>query len=155
MNQLIHQAMPAHSDRQISPYTPEQLYALVADVERYPEFLPWCRAARILERAEGEFLAELAIHFKGLTERYTSRVVLSPPYKVEATLVRGPFSHLTNRWQFTALPQGGTEIDFFLDFAFRSKLLEAMLGGMFARAQSKMIEAFRARADALYAREQV
>lgn len=142
--------MPTLTDHQRSPYTPRQLFALVADVERYPEFLPWCRAARILEHKEGELLAELVISFKGFTESYTSRVVLTPPAAIDVTMTRGPFEHLVNRWRFTPEGQGGTAIEFFLDFKFRSRLLEALIGGLFEKATRKMAAAFTARADALY-----
>lgn len=140
--------MPAHTEQHILPYTREQLFDLVADIERYPEFLPWCRAARILERKEGELLAELVISFAHLSESYVSRVTLLRPDAIDVVMVRGPFEYLTNRWRFT--PEGeGTRIDFFLDFKFRSRLLEKMIGGLFSRAVDKMVTAFRARADAL------
>jgi len=142
--------MPKHMEQQILPYTQEQLFALVADIEKYPEFLPWCRAARVLERKEGECIAELVISFKHMTESYISRVVLEHPTRIEATLVRGPFSHLTNRWTFTRQSENSTQVDFFVDFAFRSRMLEMLIGGLFIRAAEKMGEAFRLRAQALY-----
>lgn len=141
--------MPSHAEQQALPYTPEQMFRLAADIERYPEFLPWCRAARILERKEGECLAELVISFRHMTERYTSRVVFTPHSAIDVTMVEGPFHHLVNRWRFA--PDGqGTRVDFFLDFQFRSRLLEVMAGHMFEKATSHMIDAFRRRAAALY-----
>jgi coenzyme Q-binding protein COQ10 len=147
--------MPTYSEQQTLPYTTQQLFNLVADIERYPEFLPWCRAARITEREESAFLGELIIHFSHLTERYTSRVALkrpahaSEPGAIEVTMVEGPFEHLVNRWHFT--PEGGgTRIDFFLDFKFRSRLLEKLIGGLFSKAAARMVTAFRSRAEALY-----
>lgn len=151
--------MPAHSEQQISPYTTRQLFELVADIERYPDFLPWCRAARILERKENELMAELVISFSHMTESYTSRVVLTPPATdadtgaIDVTMVRGPFEHLVNRWRFTPRAGGGADIDFFLDFKFRSRMLEKLIGGLFGKATAKMVSAFRSRADALYAKE--
>lgn len=142
--------MPAHTEQQHSPYTPEQLFALVADVEKYPEFLPWCRAARILERKDNEFLGELVISFAHLTESYVSRVVLQHPRAISVTMVSGPFEHLTNNWTFTPATGGGTTIDFALDFKFRSRILEKMIGGLFKKATAKMVDAFKARADQLY-----
>ena len=147
--------MPTLNDSQTSPYTPQQLFALVADVERYPEFLPWCRAARILERGDNEMLAELMISFNHLSERYTSRVVLTPPENggmgaIDVTMTKGPFEHLINRWRFMPLPSGGTQIDFYLDFAFRSKILEKLIGSVFTKATEKMVSAFKQRADVLY-----
>lgn len=142
--------MPAHTERQLSPYSPQQLFDLVADIERYPEFLPWCRAARVLERKEGELLGELVISFGHLSERYTSRVVLQRPGAIDVTMVKGPFEYLVNRWRFTPLEEQGTQIDFFLDFKFRSRLLEKLIGGLFGKATAKMVGAFRQRAEALY-----
>src|SRR3954471_6166570 len=106
--------MPVHTEQQTSPYTTRQLFDLVADIERYPEFLPWCRAARVLERGEGEMLGELVISFGRLTESYVRRV--SPrrppapgePGAIEVVMVRGPFEHLVNRWRFTPLENDGT-----------------------------------------------
>ena len=141
--------MPAHSEQQLLPYTPDQLFDLVADIERYPEFLPWCRGARILERGEGEVLAELVISFAHMRESYVSRVTLNRPQAIDVTLVRGPFQYLTNRWRFTKL-DGGTQIDFHLDFKFRSRLLEGLMGGLFAKATGRMIDAFKERAENLY-----
>lgn len=148
--------MPAHTQRQISPYSTRQLFDLVADIERYPEFLPWCRAARILARKEGEVEAELIISFSHLTERYVSRVKLARPENandngaIDVTMIRGPFEYLTNRWRFIPRADGGSEIDFFLDFKFRSRLLERLIGGLFAKATAKMVGAFKERADRLY-----
>ena len=141
--------MPSHTEQQILPYTPQQLFDLVMDIERYPEFLPWCRAARVLERGEGEMLGELAVSFAHLTERYTSRVVLTPYSAIDVTMVKGPFEHLINRWRF--VPAGkGTQIDFFIDFRFKSRILEKLIGSMFAKATDKMIDAFKVRAEQLY-----
>jgi coenzyme Q-binding protein COQ10 len=142
--------MPLHTEQQFSPYTPQQLFDLVSDVARYPEFLPWCRAARILERKENEFLGELVISFAHLTESYVSRVTLHPSHAIDVVLVRGPFEHLTNNWKFTPGKDGGTVIDFSLDFKFRSKILEKMIGPLFSKATAKMVSAFKARADVLY-----
>lgn len=141
--------MPTHHDTQHSPYSPAQIFALVADVEHYPEFLPWCRAARVLERGEQYFVAELVICFKHICEQYTSRVELTPHQRIDVTMLKGPFHHLSNRWEFIA-EDAGTRIEFFLDFAFKSKLLDRLIGGLFSRATEKMSEAFMTRADALY-----
>ena len=133
--------MPAHNESKILPYTPQQLFDLVADVARYPEFLPWCKAARISEQAADSFLGELVIHYKGLSESYTSRVTLSPYHAIDVMMEKGPFEYLTNNWRFT--PEGeGTRIDFALDFKFRSKMLDMMMGGFFLKATEKMMAAF-------------
>ncbi len=141
--------MPTHHDTHYAPYPPEMIFELVADVEKYPEFLPWCRAARILEQHADYFIAELVICFKHVTEQYTSRVQLFPHDRIEVTMLKGPFHHLNNRWEFFA-ENAGTRIEFYLDFAFKSKLLDALIGGMFKRASQKMSDAFMARAQALF-----
>jgi coenzyme Q-binding protein COQ10 len=151
--------MPSHTENTLSPYSTQQLFDLVAEVDRYPDFLPWCRAARIIERGENEMLAELVISFSHLTERYTSRVTLTRPQgpdspgAIDVNMVSGPFEYLTNRWRFTPHAQGGTQIDFFLDFKFRSRLLEKLIGSLFTKATAKMVGAFSSRADALYGKK--
>lgn len=143
--------MPRHSEKRIVPYTPEQMFALVADVERYPEFLPWCVATRIRSREENAFTADLIAAFAAFREQYTSRVKLDPEAKVIVIeYVDGPFEHLTNRWRFIAL-EAGCEIDFDIDFRFRSKTLDALISGVFTKAIRKMTESFEVRAHKLYA----
>lgn len=122
--------------------------AMVLDVEKYPEFLPWCRAARIIERRDDYFLGELVISFNHLTERYTSKVI-SLKNEIGVELVKGPFKHLSNHWRFEPTATG-TNIHFYLDFEFKSKLLDTLMGGLFTRATEKMTMAFMTRADALY-----
>ena len=106
--------MPTHAEQKVLPYTPEQLYALVADIERYPEFLPWCVGARIRERRENIIVADLIIGFKLFRERFTSRVTLSPPHRIDVAYTEGPFKYLNNHWIFERVP-GGCRIDFFVD----------------------------------------
>ena len=146
--------MPQHTEQQFSPYTPQQLFDLVADIEKYPEFLPWCRAARILERKENEFIGELVISFAHITESYISRVVLTPPQNgnagsIDVTMIKGPFEYLTNHWKFTPTANG-TQIDFSLDFKFRLSILEKLIGHLFNKAATKMVAAFKQRAKQLY-----
>ncbi len=142
--------MPSHYETQIFPYTAQQLFALVADVARYPEFLPWCKAARIVGHFDNGFFGELFISYKGLSESYVSRVTLVPYENIEAVMTEGPFEHLRNSWRFLALENGKTQIDFAIDFKFRSKIMEKMLGGFFSKATEEMITAFKKRADSLY-----
>lgn len=142
--------MPSHHETQRLPYTREQLFALVADIEKYPQFLPWCRAARIHERGESYLVAELLIAFKGIRESYTSRVELLPLDAIHVTMIKGPFEYLTNHWRFTEEENHSTRLDFSLDFKFSSRILEALIGAIFTRATEKMVGAFRQRADALY-----
>ncbi len=146
--------MHRYTETRILPYSPQQLFALVVDIEKYPEFLPWCRAARVVAREGESFLGELIVSFSHLTERYTSRVTPTPPTptqegRIEVALVSGPFHHLNNHWRF--VPHGtGCEIHLDLDFQFKSKLLDKLIGGLFGRACEKMVAAFTARARALY-----
>ncbi len=147
--------MPAYEEQRSLPYTPEQLFDLVSDIEKYPEFLPWCSAARIISRDGEEIIADLIISFKIWREKFTSRVKLTPPSKneigkVEVELVEGPFTHLINRWEFYPEKSGQTLISFFVDFKFKSALLEKMIGMMFEFAVKEMGEAFEKRAHSVY-----
>lgn len=145
--------MPKHSETRHSPYSPEQLHAMVLDVMRYPEFLPWCRAARILQKEPEYFVAELVISFKNFTERYTSKItipLIENGLAINVDLVSGPFKHLSNHWQFEPAPERGTHIHFAVDFAFKSRILDGLIGALFSRATEKMTRAFLNRADVLY-----
>ena len=141
--------MATHAERRALPYTPEQMYALVADIERYPDFLPWCRAARIT-RHDGDVLyADLVIGFKMFRERFTSKVTLSPPDSVHVDYIKGPMRHLNNHWRFEP-HDDGCLIDFYVDFEFRSVLLQGAIGLLFNEAARRMVSAFETRARALY-----
>lgn len=146
--------MPSLTSIETSPYSPAQLFALVADVESYPDFLPWCRAARVLSRDGSGMEAELVISFSAFTESYVSRVDLAPPGvedgRIAVVMTKGPFDHLTNHWRFVPLEDGGTQIELALDFRFRSRLLDSLVGSLFERATLKMTRAFKERAEALY-----
>jgi coenzyme Q-binding protein COQ10 len=144
--------MPTHAEKRVLPYTCEQLFDLVADVERYPEFLPWCLAVRIRERRPDLIVAELLIGFKMVRERFTSRVVLKRPSCIDVTYAEGPFRYLNNHWIFTHLPEGRCEIDFFVDFEFRSAILQKLIGLLFNEAVRRMVAAFETRANQLYGR---
>lgn len=141
--------MPTHAEKRFLPYSPKQLFDLVADVERYPEFLPWAVAARIT-RHEGNVIdADLVIGFKMIRESFSSRVVLAEPSRIDVSYTKGPFKYLNNHWIFN--PQDdGCEIDFYVDFEFRSRLLQRMIGALFNEAVRRMVSAFEARARALY-----
>ncbi len=146
--------MPRHAETRHLPYRPEQLFDLVADVGSYPEFLPWCTAARIRSRSETLLIADLVIGFKGISERFTSRVQLDRPgLFIDVDYEKGPFKHLDNRWKFTA-EEGGCLVDFKVDFEFRSRILETLIGVVFTEAVRKMVSAFETRADALYSEAQ-
>ncbi|MGE0733287.1 MAG: type II toxin-antitoxin system RatA family toxin [Alphaproteobacteria bacterium] len=141
--------MPRHKEQRLLPYTPEQMFDLVADVERYPQFLPWVTGARITKRVDNVIYADLLVGFKMIRERYTSRVVLDKPGRIDVNYENGPFKHLENHWQF--LPRdGGCMIDFYLDFEFRSRMLQMVIGSIFFEAVRKMVAAFENRAKQLY-----
>ncbi|HEY3918933.1 MAG TPA: type II toxin-antitoxin system RatA family toxin [Stellaceae bacterium] len=141
--------MPTHAEKKLLPYTREQLFDLVADIERYPEFLPWCVGARIRERNGDEILGDLLIGYKMIRERFTSRVVLRRPGRIDVSYSEGPFKYLTNHWLFEPQP-GGCVIDFYVDFEFRSKMLQKLIGVFFNEAVRRMVAAFETRAHHLY-----
>jgi coenzyme Q-binding protein COQ10 len=141
--------MPTHAEQRVLPYTPEQLFALVADIERYPEFLPWCIGARIKERQPNLVVADLIIGFKVFRERFTSRVMLDPPGKIDVTYAEGPFRYLDNHWTFERAPEG-CRIGFFVDFEFKSRLMQKVIEVLFGEAVRRMVGAFEKRAQDLY-----
>ncbi|MBU6206154.1 MAG: type II toxin-antitoxin system RatA family toxin [Alphaproteobacteria bacterium] len=142
--------MPAHHEMRILPYTPAQMYALVTDVARYGEFLPWVSAVRVRSDSETEMVADLIVGFKALREKFTSRVVKVRPGSVHVDYIEGPLKFLTNDWRFADDGAGGCVVDFSVAFAFRNRIFEALAGQMFDHALKRMIGAFEARADALY-----
>ena len=146
--------MPTHAEKRLLRYTPEQLFDMVADVRRYPEFLPWCVGARVISRKEEELIADLTIGFKMFRETFRSHVLLERPDHVHVKYLNGPFRYLNNHWRFRPHPQG-TEVDFFVDFEFRSRLLQAVIGTVFNEAVRLMVRAFERRAMQLYGRPAV
>lgn len=142
--------MPRHAERRPLRYSPEQLFDLVADVDRYPEFLPWCTGVRVRQRSETLLIADLVIGFKGISERFTSRVELDRPnLEINVSYEKGPFKYLKNHWKFERA-EDGCVVDFFVEFEFRSKILEKLIGMVFTEAVRKMVAAFESRADSLY-----
>jgi coenzyme Q-binding protein COQ10 len=142
--------MPTHAEKRALPYTREQLFDLVADIERYPEFLPWCLAARIRKREADTITADLLIGFRMVRERFTSKVVLKRPDVIDVSYAEGPFKYLNNHWRFLLMQDGRTCIDFYVDFEFRSALLQKLIGLLFNEAVRRMVTAFEARAKQLY-----
>lgn len=146
--------MTRHSERRLVGYTPQQMFDLVADVPRYPEFLPWCTAARVRRReSDNVQLDELAIGFGPFHEKFVSRVALTRndpvALRIETTGVEGPFRHLASHWAFR--PHGqGTQVEFTLEFEFRSLFLQKTMQMLFAEAVRRMVSAFEARARQLY-----
>ncbi|WP_260484118.1 type II toxin-antitoxin system RatA family toxin [Sphingomicrobium flavum] len=141
--------MPRHSETRFLPYTPEQLFALVADVGRYDEFLPWVTAVRVRSNSETEMIADLVVGFKAFKERFTSKVVKSRPDRVCVDYIEGPLKYLHNEWKFEPA-EGGTNVHFSVDFAFKSRIFETLAGQMFDRALRRMTGAFEERAAVLY-----
>jgi coenzyme Q-binding protein COQ10 len=142
--------MPRHSETRHLPYTPEQLFNLVADVERYNEFLPWVVAVRIRSASDKEIVADLVVGFSAFKERFTSRVTLDKPQRIHVEYIEGPLKYLHNEWRFDPAPEGGTNLFFSVDFAFRSRIFQALAGEMFDRALRRMTDAFERRAAVLY-----
>lgn len=156
--------MPRHSESRLVPYSAEQLFDLVADVARYPEFLPWCVGARVRTRSETEMVADLTIGFGPFRESFTSRVALDRPGSIGVRYENGPFRYLTNQWRFEPAPVGpaearaggtagrarGCRVHFHVDFEFRSKLLQMAIGAVFHEAVRRMVAAFLNRARTIH-----
>lgn len=143
--------MPRHHEIRHLPYTPDQMFDLVADVARYGDFLPWVSGVRVRSNSETEMIADLIVGFKGLRERFTSRVHKARPAHIHVDYIDGPLKHLSNEWRFEPDGPSGCKVEFTVDFAFRNSLFERIAGQVFDKALRKMIGAFEERAAALYA----
>ncbi|MDB4839455.1 type II toxin-antitoxin system RatA family toxin [Amylibacter sp.] len=146
--------MPTHTEKRIMPYTAKQMYDLVADVETYPDFLPWCAASRIRKVTTDSHKtiieADLIIAFKVFRERFGSRVTLkAEKFSIDVEYLDGPFKYLNNHWIFRDV-DGGCEADFFVDFEFKSRVLQALIGVVFNEAMQRIVKAFEMRANDLY-----
>jgi len=147
--------MPQFETKRPVSYTPEQMFALVADVEKYPEFLPMCEALTVRSSKERDgvtvLVANMSVGYKAIRETFTSQVVLKPAENaIDAKYLDGPFRYLDNRWRFLPRPDGGCDISFFIDYAFRNRVLGALMGSIFDRAFRLFAEAFERRADVIY-----
>ena len=147
--------MPTHSETRRLPYSPDQMYRLVADVDKYPEFLPWCSAARVrsreLESKREIMLADLVISFKVFSEKFGSKVILHPDSKkIETEYLDGPFRFLKSSWEFESHNGGGCEVKFFVSFEFKSLLLQKVIGFVFNEVMQRIVRAFEKRANDLY-----
>ena len=144
-------AMKTHNETRRLPYTADQMFNLVADVARYPEFLPWCMGARIREQREDMLLADLMIGFKMVREKFTSKVWLHrAERRIDVEYINGPFRQLQNHWTFLDEPGGGCRVEFFLEFEFSSAMLQKLIGVLFHEAVRRMVAAFETRAKQLY-----
>jgi len=141
--------MPRHSETKFLPYTPEQLFDLVADVGNYDKFLPWVVAVRVRSSSETETIADLVVGFNAFKERFTSKVHKERPSRICVDYIDGPLKFLHNEWKFEPA-SSGTNVHFSVDFAFKSRIFESLAGAMFDRALRRMTTAFEERAAALY-----
>ena len=147
--------MPVHEEIRILRYSPGQMFDLVADVARYPEFLPWVIAARELRRNRNEergetVTYEMTVGFKMVRERFVSKAVFDHPDTITVDYISGPMRLLTNSWKFLPHGDGGCEIDFHIEFEFRSRILQKLIGALFYEAVTRMVHAFETRARAVY-----
>jgi coenzyme Q-binding protein COQ10 len=142
--------MPRHTEVRNLPYSPAQMFDLVADVRRYQEFLPWVAAVRVRSDSETLMIADLVVGFKAIKETFASRVTKERPHKIVVDYLEGPLKYLHNSWRFEPDGKGGTDIHFCVDFAFKSRIFEALAGQVFDRALRRMTTAFEERAHQLY-----
>lgn len=142
--------MPTHAEKRKMPYTADQMFDLVAQVDLYPQFLPWCLASRITKHEGNVFYADLVIGYKMVREKFTSRVTALRPDHIHVEYLEGPMHHLSNHWRFLPEEDGGCTIDFFVDFEFKNKIMQNLMEVFFEKAVRKMVTAFEARAEDLY-----
>ena len=142
--------MPTHAERRHVPHSPQEMFALVADIEKYPEFLPWCVGTRVRSNDGEVVLADMVIGYKMFREKFTSEVRLSRPDRIDVAYMDGPFKYLNNHWIFLREIDGTCTVDFYVDFEFRSKFLQKMIGTVFNEAVKIMVHAFEKRADSIY-----
>ncbi len=141
--------MPTHAEHKVLPYSPEQMFDLVADVGKYPAFLPWCAGARVKSHTETQLVADLTIGFGPFRESFTSRVELDRPKQIQVKYENGPFRYLNNQWTFEPNPKG-CNVKFYVDFEFKSRMLQAAIGVVFNNAVKLMVNAFLKRAREVY-----
>ncbi|MBR7791950.1 type II toxin-antitoxin system RatA family toxin [Undibacterium sp. FT147W] len=132
-------------------YSAAQMFALVEQVEKYPEFLPWCGGVKVAERSETNLIATLAINFHGIKQSFTTKNINQPPHSMQMNLVDGPFKQLTGGWKFTELRPDACKIEFDLNYDFSSKLLEHLIGPVFSKIANSFVDSFCSRAEAIYA----
>lgn len=147
--------MPTHAETKTLPFTADQMLNLVADVTKYPEFLPWCSAARVRyeDQNHDRFYADLVVGYKMISERFGSRVLVDRTAKtIDVDYISGPMKHLMNHWRFEPLDNGHTVVHFTLDFEFKSSALQKLMDVFFELAFKRMVSAFEARAKELYSK---
>lgn len=147
--------MPTYQTTRTVPHSARQMFDLVADVEQYPEFLPLCEALTVRSRKEREektlLVADMTVGYKAIRETFTSQVLLKvEELAIDVKYLDGPFKYLTNEWRFVDRDGGGSEVRFFIDYEFKSRMLGALMGAMFDRAFRMFAEAFEKRAREIY-----
>jgi coenzyme Q-binding protein COQ10 len=142
--------MPTHSESRIVPFSARQLFDLVMDIEKYPEFLPWCIGARINSKSKNDLNADVIIGYKVFREVFSSRVHFTSPKEIEVEYLKGPMRHLHNKWVFRDLKENQCKVDFYVDFSLKTKMFESLVDQFFHIALVRMINAFELRAIEVY-----
>ncbi len=143
--------MHSHTEERILPHRPEAIFVLVAYVETYPEFLPWCTATRVLEKSDSHMVADMAVGYKSIRETYKSRIALDrSALTIDVTAIDGPFKHLRNQWRFEDADADHCKVHFHIEFEFGSWSLQRIIGAFFDDAVAKMVSAFETRANTIY-----
>lgn len=143
--------MLSYRENKVLNFSADQLFEMVSDVRSYPDFLPWCVGSRVQTKTKTHMVADLVIGFSVFRERFTSNISMDPEnHTVDTKLVKGPFKNLSNHWKFKQLETGGTQVDFAVEFEFKSRILQRAIEPMFAQAQKRMVSAFEKRAHDLY-----
>ena len=145
--------MPTHAEKKTLPYTPEQMFDLVLDVERYPEFLPWCMSCDIIQETDDEIFANLVIGYKVFREWIKCRVSFQRPHSIRVEYINGPLKYLSNTWDFMDSTDEGCVVDFYVDFELKNPLFQKLMGVFFNEVVSRMVKAFEDRAQQLYGPE--
>ncbi len=142
--------MTTHAEKRNLPYTPQQLFDLVADVSSYPDFLPWCMSCHIKKQHDDVIYADLIIGYKMIREKFGSKVTLNSPSHIHVEYLSGPMKYLSNYWKFIEEEDGSCTIDFFVDFEFKNIILQNLMGVFFSEVVRRMVSAFEGRAKDLY-----
>jgi ribosome-associated toxin RatA of RatAB toxin-antitoxin module len=142
--------VPHISRSALVPFSAERMFELVNDVERYPEFLPWCASARVHDRGENELVAELEISRGGMRHRFVTRNALAPPVRMTLSLEEGPFEHFAGEWRFTPLADEACKVELEMDFEYAGRILRTALAPLFNRSADAMVDAFCVRARSLF-----
>jgi len=144
--------MPSVNRSAFVRHTPEQMFELVSDFERYPEFLPGCRRASVLEQGEGYLIGRMTLAKGGVEQSVTTRNNLERPERIDLSLVDGPFKRLSGRWHFREMGEDACKIELEMDFEFSNRLLGMAFGRLFQQVAGQLVDAFTRRADQVYGR---